>query len=241
MSKILSSFLLSCFLISPFVLFSQKRITTFGIQFKPIISSEIINTGAQTNKVNGISFTIKPNQGYSFGMVVRKGLSKQLSIESGINFSRRNFGLSIQDDSSNFRGESEFSYVIYEIPILGLVYVQMGKNSYLNTAFGTTLNFLPSDWDSFDFYFEHFSERRSWIVPSLLANIGFEYRTYDKGYLYFGFSYHRPFSSISEAGVLYKQDRIEKARSFFDISGNYLTIDLRYFFHEPPEYKKKKK
>lgn len=241
MRKILGTLLISSFFLIHSVVFSQKQITTFGLQFKPIISSEIINTGVQTNVVDGISFSIEPNQGYSFGMVVRKGFTKQLSLETGINFSRRNYNLSIRNDSNNFNGESDFSYVIYDIPILGLVYVQLGKDTYLNTAFGASLNFLPSDWDSFDFYFEHFSERRSWFVPSLLANIGFEYRTYDKGYFYLGFSYHRPFTHISRAGVLYKEDRVELARSFFDISGNYLTIDLRYFFHEPPEYRRKKK
>ena len=220
---------------------AQKGVTTIGLQFKPILSSEIINTGPQTNEVNDIAFTIDPSGGYGFGMVVRKGFTDQLSIESGINFTRRNYDLSIERADIAFTGNSDFSYVIYEIPVLGLVYVQLGEQTFLNTAFGASPNFLPSDWDSFDYYFEHFSRRESWIVPSLLANFGFEYRTREKGYFYLGFSYHRPFSRITKTGVLYKENQVELARTFFDVSGNYLTLDLRYFFHEDPELKRKKR
>lgn len=226
--------------------FSQDRVTTFGLQFKPILSSEIINTGPQFQQVGDIGFTIDPKGGYSFGMVIRKGFTKQLSLETGINYTKRNYNLTITEDSTNFRGESDFSYVIYEIPVLGLVYVQLGRQAYLNTAFGVSFDFLPSDWDTFDNYFEHYSARKSWIVPSLLANIGFEYRTQQKGFYYLGFSYHRPFSKITTAGVRYKTVddfgfSIEKERAFFDVLGNYLTIDLRYFFHEDPERKSRRR
>ena len=32
-----------------------------------------------------------------------------------------------------------------------------------------------------------------------------------------------------------RKEVIEKERAEFDILGNYLTLDLRYFFHEDPE------
>ena len=158
-----------------FGLFAQKQITTFGLQFKPILSSELINTGPQSEKVGDIGFEISPRGGYSFGMVVRKGFNEQFSLETGINYTRRNFGLNITEDSTGFSGSSDFRYIIYEIPILGLIYIQLGQNTYMNTAFGASLNFLPSDWESFDDYFIHYSQRESWVIPSLLANVGFEY------------------------------------------------------------------
>lgn len=223
-----------------FNLKAQKEVTTFGLQFKPIISSEIINTGPQTIKQGAVSFTIEPNQGYSFGMVIRRGITDQFSFESGINYTKRNFNLSLLNDTLDLDGNSKFSYVIYEIPVMGLIYVQLGENLYLNTAFGASLNFLPSSWESFDTYFNHFSQRKSWIVPSLLANMGVEYRTRKDGTFYAGFSYHRPFSELTTAGVGYIEDKLEKEAVFFDITGNYLTIDLRYFFHEDPLWKQKR-
>lgn len=221
---------------------AQQSITTFGLQFKPILSSEITNTESQFKQSGDIGFEILPRGGYSFGMVVRKGFNNQFSLETGINFTRRNFDLRITEDSSGFVGNSDFKYIIYEIPILGLIYIQLGQNTYMNTAFGVSLNFLPSDWESYEDYFIHYSQRESWIIPSLLANVGFEYRTYKSGYWYLGVSLHRPFMNLTEAGVGYTErdyTRQVKESAFFGISGNYLTIDLRYFFHEPPDWKQK--
>lgn len=221
---------------------AQQEVTTFGLQFKPILSSDLINTGAQTQKMGQIGFTIEPRSGYAFGMVVRKGLNNQFSIETGINYTERNYGLTITEDSTGFRGESDFKYVIYEIPVQALVYIRLSENTYMNTAFGLSFNFLPTDWETLGDYWQHFSQRESWIQPSLLANVGFEYRTYESGYLYLGISLHRPFNNITTAGVAFiEQDfnRIERESAFFDILGNYLTLDLRYFFHEKPRYKQR--
>jgi hypothetical protein len=81
----LAAFLLSCTVITN----AQERVTTVGLQFKPILSSEIINTGPQSQEVENISYTITPQSGYAFGMVIRKGLTKQVSIETGINYSKK--------------------------------------------------------------------------------------------------------------------------------------------------------
>ena len=222
-------------------LWAQSNITTVGIQFKPIISGELFNTGPQTQKAGQIEFTIDPSTGYAFGMVIRKGFNDQFSLETGINYTRRNYDLSIAVDSTGFVGNSDFSYVIYEIPVLGLIYVRLGERTYLNNAFGVNLNFLPSDWESFDTYFEHYSARTYWVIPALQANVGFEYRTRESGFFYAGFSFHRPFTEITRAGVLYKEDNLPKETVYFDILGNYLTLDLRYFFHEDPERKRRRR
>ena len=213
---------------------AQKKATTlFGIQFKPIFSSEIVNTGPQSNIEGRVNFNLEQKLGYGFGMVIRKELTKQLNLETGINFTQRNYDLSIQVDSINFVGLSDFRYVIYEIPIKGLVYVRMGQNTYLNASFGSTIDILPTNWDSFGTYFEHFSSRKRWILLGLMANLGFEYRTQKDGFLYLGFSFHRPFTNITTAGVLYKVDNLEQERTFFKVSGDYLTFDIKYFFNEP--------
>lgn len=221
------------FLSNSSILSAQSDKTIFGIQFKPLFSSEFLNTGPQEDTKGEIEFNLEQKIGYSFGMVIRKELTKQLNLETGINFTQRNYDLSINVDSINFTGVSDFRYVIYEIPLKGLVYVRTGQNTYLNGAFGTVFNILPTDWDSFGTYYEHFSQRRRWILVGLIANLGFEYRTEKDGYFYLGFSYQRPFTNITTAGVLYKVDNLEQERTFFEVSGDYLTFDLRYFFNEP--------
>ena len=214
--------------------FSQKDVTTVGLQIKPIVPANYLNTGEQNQSLNGIDFTIAPQVGYSFGMVVRKGFTEQLSLETGINYTRRNYDLTIIDQENNFIGESDYRYIIYEVPLLGLVYIRLSEKAYMNVALGGALDLLPTNWQSYDDYFQHRSWRNSWIVTSLLANVGFEYRTRNKGYLYFGASFHRPFANITQAVVQYNYfDKKEIVG--FDINGNYLTLDFRYFFHENPE------
>jgi hypothetical protein len=222
--------------------FAQERVTTVGVQFKPILSSSFINTGPQSQEIEDINYTITPGSGYAFGMVIRKGLTKSISLETGINYTRKSFDLRITDDFSVLDIEDQFSYIMFEIPVTGLIYVQLGRKLFLNTSFGVAADFLPSDWDSGNSQYYHRSFRDYWVVPSLLANVGFEYRTEKDGYFYLGFSYKRPFTNITTAkvGIIDPNQQIIK-QSSFDILGNYLTLDLRYFFHENPEQKPSRK
>lgn len=224
-------FSLLAFFVFSYSLFSQKDVTTVGLQIKPIIPSSYLNTGVITESLNDINFSIDQQLGYSFGMLIRRGYTEQISLEFGINYTRRNYDLKIEDVGNNFVGESEFTYIIYEIPIQGLVYIRMTDELYMNVAMGAAFDILPTDWESSDYYFGHLSRKKSWLIPALLANVGFEYRTRNKGYFYLGASFHRPFMDITQAVVLYEHyDRREIVG--MDVNGNYLTVDLRYFFHE---------
>ena len=74
---------LPCVLICAFSLFlasstfAQERVTTIGIQLKPILSSSIINTGPQNQEIEDINYTITPKSGYAFGMVIKKVLQNR--------------------------------------------------------------------------------------------------------------------------------------------------------------------
>lgn len=218
----------------PGVLFSQKDVTNFGLQIKPIIPSNYLNTGTVNTTRDGIGFTIEPQTGYSFGMVIRQGYTDQISLEFGINYTKRNYDLIIEDEKNSFRGKSDFSYIIYEFPIQGLVYIRLSEELFMNVAMGGALDILPTNWKSSDYYFGHLSHKTSWIVPALLANVGFEYRTRKDGYFYLGASFHRPFKDITRADVKYIQYEHQDKNTIVGMymNGNYLTIDFRYFFHE---------
>lgn len=219
---------------------AQYDVPQLGLQYKPIISADVIGTGSESIQSGNINFQLQPSNGYSFGMLIRQKVSKQINIETGINYTKRNFDLTISNDTSGFVGNSDFSYIIYELPVTALVFVQVGELTYLNSALGVSFNFLPSDWESFDGYFTHFSNRESWIIPSLLANFGAEYRSRQGGTFYTGLSFHLPFSSFTVAGVGYRENNLELENAFFDVSGNYFTIDFRYYFKEDPSWKQKR-
>ena len=224
---------------------AQENVTTIGIQFKPTVPSRFFGTGAESAENNQLTVINDPEFGMNLGMVVRRGITKNWSFETGITFIQRNYKLSFfhpdlfEDVSINYR------FIGYEIPLQGMVYVRLGENLYMNASGGMSLDIYPTDIEGFadtrrdtlrfDFYQQTF--RRNWLQVALLVNYGFEYRTKDKGYFYFGASFHRPFSEIATT-----QARMElntfPTRVSYQINGSYLTFDFRYFFHEDPERKK---
>lgn len=236
--KSLYCFLLFFFLFLSEVASSQDNIITVGIQYKPIFSSNFFNTGPVNETKEGVNFEIAPESGFCAGMIIRKGFTKTISLESGINYVKRNFNLNITD--SGFTGNSGFGIVGYEIPVLGLIFIQLSDEIFMDAALGMSLDFYASDVRTNDYYFNHYSAYQSWFSPSLLANLGWEYRTAKSGYFYLGASYHRPFESIYRSFVQYIPNPNPEDQAIMDLQGNYLTLDLRYFFHSDPQKRKKK-
>lgn len=228
--------------------FAQPKIITFGLQYKPLVPSRFFRSGEINFGDNGINYSIAPKLSYSGGMVIRKGLNNIFSVESGINFVRRNFDLNVNNGLNSFSSKNEFTIIGYEIPTLALVFVQLGDRMFMDAAFGASLDFFPSDVGTNEYYYaqdvqvQHVSvrNRNRWIQPALLANLGYEYRTPNSGYFYFGSSFHRPFAYSYQANVKYISGNFTD-KAFAELSGNYLTFDFRYFFHQDPEKPKSKK
>ena len=77
--------------------------------------------------------------------------------------------------------------------------------------------------------------RKNGGYQALLANIGMEYRTEEKGHYYFGTSLHRPWKAIGKVSPEYddKTNIFNDDTEFsLDLLGNFVTIDFRYFFAE---------
>lgn len=226
---------------------AQENVTTLGVQFKPTVPSRLFGTGAVSAQNNQLSVVNDPEFGMNLGMIVRRGITKNWSFETGITFIQRNYKLSFFHPLLTEDVHINYRFIGYEIPVQGLIYVRLGENLYMNASGGMSLDIYPTDVEGFadtrsdtlrfDFVLQ--TLRRNWMQVSLLANYGFEYRTKESGYFYFGASFHRPFSEIATG-----QARMElntfPTRVSFDLSGSYLTFDLRYFFHEDPERKRTK-
>lgn len=216
---------------------AQKRVLTAGFQFKPIFTSNFLKTGPIDIDQDTVRFNIKQKFGYCLGMVVRYGITNTVSFETGINYVKRNFDLSVATDTVSEEGD--FGIVGYEIPLKGLVFIQLAEKVYMNGGTGISLDFYPSDIFTQGDYYKHLGLRRRLMTPSYLANLGFEYRTENSGYIYVGASFHRSFKDIFTSYLQY--DPIEQGpRAETLLSGNYLTVDLRYFFHDTPIEKKYK-
>ncbi len=225
---------------------AQEGVATFGVQFRPLIPNEFVDFGPVTQEGEELIATWTPKVSLNFGMVVRYGFTQNFSIESGINLVRRNYNLSMEAVEEGVSGEIDFAFVGYEIPIQALYYVQLGEHLWMNASGGLSLDMYPSNTfsagslqqDSTFYDFEQFTSRNSWLQMAVQANYGFEWRTKDQGYFYLGVTYHQPFSNmaIGEAKFFWNEAIL---REFGELSGNYLTLDLRYFFHEDPDRRKR--
>ncbi|MBI3503121.1 MAG: hypothetical protein HY063_15145 [Bacteroidetes bacterium] len=233
--KILFFFLI--FSLSHFLTcFSQENIFTAGFQYKPIFPSAFFSTATNSVSQNGIDFSISQKFGYCAGMVLRRGITKRFSFETGINYVKRNYSLSITD--TTFTGNSDFAIIGYEIPLQGLIFIQLGKKLYMNSSAGISWDMYPSNVKTADSYFNHYAARHFLFQSSVLANVGYEFRTVKSGYFYIGGSYHLPFSYFYLSAIEYTP---QKEITHMKLRGNYLTLDFRYFFHEDPLKPKKKK
>ncbi len=227
---------------------AQQKIITVGLQYKPLVPSKFFRSGDINFGDNNIDYSILPKMSFSGGMVIRRGFTKNFSLESGINFVRRNYDLKVENKDVSFAALKNFSIVGYEIPTLGLVFIRLGEKIFMDAAFGASVDFFPSDVGTSEYYVSNDIKIESiavrnhnrWIQASLLANLGYEYRTEKHGYFYFGSSFHRPFSYNYLSTVKYTNGTFSE-KAAVEITGNYLTFDFRYFFHQDPQKPKVKK
>ena len=217
---------------------SQENVTTVGFQIKPIIETGIIGDGSFLIDQTPLNVQVNPETGMSFGMIIRRGLTKNISIEGGINRVNRNFKYLFRDEEIDFEQSLDFGYINYEIPLKALVFVQLGDKLYLNNSLGPSIDMYASDVTSGDVFLQQVTRRGAWAKIALEANLGLEYRTRKSGYIYLGATYHNPFSNVARSSIRYR-DPISQTERYvsFDLDGGYLTLDIKYYFHEPPERK----
>lgn len=225
------------FFLLSFSAFSQehkKGETLFGIEFKFLVPISILNAGPQELGNDSIAIKINSDRGYAFGAIIRHNFSKMFTLETGIRVTKRYFPI---DFSQKNTGQSESSSIelnMYEIPVQWLLYIRLGEQFYMNTLFGVSLNFYPSDVTKTESNYSYYFLRKSWIHASILASVGFEYRTKKSGYLYLGASILRPFTEIGTLYFSYYHDGVTSNDVNFNtlVSGTYLSVDLRYFFNK---------
>ena len=229
-----SKLILAFFFLVALSVKSQVTKSTFGVQYKPIIPAAFFNSSEIIKSSGSYDFNLNPKYSNSFGMVIRHKINATFSIESGLNYTERNFNLVINNSNINLDDFTNFGMRSYELPIQLLAYVQTSEYWYVNVAFGISHNVLASDilsyGEKYQNYFQN-TNRKNGGYQALLANIGMEYRTEEKGHYYFGTSLHRPQKAIGKVFPEYSNFNKDKEFSL-DLLGNFVTLDFRYFFAE---------
>lgn len=215
---------------------AQQGVTTFGLQVKPVIPFSFFEPVTRLED-GALASTLELKGGLAFGMVVRTGLTKAISLEAGIDQITRRYDVRLTNDTNAYSGRAQIRFVGYEVPVLCLVYIRLGERTWMNNALGFSVDLYPSNavknFDVSQVYFY----RRNWAELGVVGNIGVEYRTERSGYFYIGGTFHRPFDDMALAEVIWS-DKYQGYRSYSMtkfLDGSYLTVDLRYFFHEDPD------
>lgn len=218
---------------------AQRGVTTLGLQVKPVLAVDYFDPEVTAQREH-LRFSVALQGGIAYGMSVRVGLGRMLSLETGLGQIQRRYRFSAVNDTSGFDRSGSFRYIGYELPLAALVYLRLGERTWMNTAIGASLDFYPSDAQTMLGTGEAgiYVFRRNWAQAGVLGNIGFEYRTDRSGYFYLGATYHRPFADMAQADLTYTYFGPPAVRRFnaqVPLSGTYLTIDFRYYFHEDPD------
>mgnify|MGYP006144392587 CR=1 FL=1 len=234
--KIVLFFIFCLFLIQGTAQKTKKARTIddrfFGIQVKPIIPINYFGMEPILLEDTIASFGIYNKASYSMGMVMRRNFTDKLSLETGINYVRRNFLITSYESARDTSDRSKFGFVNYEIPVQFLIYIRLSKELFMNVSSGFAFNFYASSVQSSgeNFLIQHLSLKKYWMFPSFLTNLGFEYRTPKKGSFYIGASLVNPFDVIMESRINYYYTNNLFRQYSTNIKGSYFTVDLRYFF-----------
>jgi hypothetical protein len=237
------SLLFSAVMITSSLLAQQPKVkkdrfpSYFGLAVSPIFPNNFVGSKTATFKDSTSTMTTTFNQktGIMFGASVRIGITKLISIETGIYQIRRNFDVSMSVPDSNVYGNKTLGFVNYDIPINALVYVQLAEQWYMNASLGFSINQYPTDVrDSIlpggKNYLEMQGRRVERTHFSSNAGIGFEYRTKKAGTFYLGAAGKITFRPIMlGVGIMHQTGTSNRLVSVGRINGGYFSIDFRYY------------
>jgi len=223
----------------------QKVFVTAGPEVNLILPTDF---GSDNRGFYGDTMAIfKPSVSFRLGGNVRFDFSKRFSLQTGLYYVQRVYNVEIGIADADHNGmttrlaQQRLTYTGFEIPVMGLIYVQLGRNWFMNNLVGFSADFFPSSVQDTAQGYRIYGGRYSWIVPSVKVAIGFEARTNNAGYFYLGGQFHRPLIPIFE-GLVQKQDQAGSSlwgsnSVSADVSGTYFSIDFKYFL--PPGKKNK--
>ncbi len=212
----------------------EKFPSYFGLQVRPIFPTQFIGSSITELTKGEFSSTITQKMGYSFGGTVRSGFTKLISLETGINFTQRNFDIAMSVVDSGVFATNHISFISYDIPLNALIYIQLDPHFFMNASMGAALTYKPSNVGVLTLPGSYHSFTHTGKVSrkgglDLNANIGFEYRTEKSGFFYIGGSARVPLKPLFDIIAQYKYQGY-KNTIYGEIDGSYLALDFKYFF-----------
>lgn len=217
----------------------------FGIVASPVIPNNFIGAvHTEFLDSSGSMTTDFHNKwGFTFGATIRIGLSKNISIETGISQVRRIYNVGISIPDSNIYASKKLAFINYDVPINALFYVKLTEKWFADASLGVSITHYPSDvQDSMlpeakkAIFIQ--GRRTASTYFAFNAGIGFEYRTEKAGTFFLGFGAKVPFKQpLFGVSILRQSGTSKELFAYKPLSAGYFTLDFRYFIPTP---KKKK-
>ncbi|MFM6946078.1 MAG: outer membrane beta-barrel protein [Flavobacteriales bacterium] len=165
----------------------------FGFQYRTILPMQQMQSGLQSFSDSVLKADIQPQGGYTFGGIVRYGLSNLISIETGLYYNQRNYQINATRTDSAISVDQRLRFVQFEVPIQGLIAIQLSKQFYANAALGASILYKPSSVASYVNPYDKHEFRQVGLVDindklgfDLRASAGFEWRDKKAGVFYLG-------------------------------------------------------
>lgn len=165
----------------------------FGFHYRAILPMQQMQSGIQNFADSVLQCSIQPTNGYTFGGIVRYGLTDLISIETGLYYNQRNYQINATRTDSAISVEQRFRFVQFEVPIQGLIAIKLSKQIYANAALGASLLYKPSSVATYINPYDKHEFRQVGLVDindklgfDLRASAGFEFRDKKLGVFYIG-------------------------------------------------------
>ena len=215
---------------------SNRVPSYFGIQYQSVIPNDLIGQTSLSMTNESFSSSIQQRLGYSMGSTVRFGITDLIAFETGINFTKRNFDITMELPDSNLVVSDQPSFIEYNIPLNCLIYIKMSKEWYANASLGLAVTYKPSSIGRqinpeglHSFIYDGYVDFRKKVGADFNGNVGFEYRTRKSGFFYLGGSVRIPFSPLFIILTKYQYQGYDLV-NLDEFNGSYLSVDLKYFF-----------
>ncbi len=242
MKKIITLLFIATSLCSYAQIKHKKKLPTyFGIEFSPVFPTAFI--GEKTLTLNQpiddpfkLSTTITQKMGFSIGGTVRASFTKFIALETGLNYTKRNFDISMSLPDSAISANTTLGFIQYSLPINALFYIKLDEKWYMDASLGFGVNFSPTNVGKTTqpqkkqvFYHLGYVEKK--VGFDLNANLGFELRTEKKGFFYLGGSARIPLQPLFHLYMQYSYETSATQKVLQgEVDGSFLAIQLKYFF-----------
>lgn len=208
----------------------------FGIQSRVVLPSDFLGPTTTLLANEGFKSSLTQTTGFSYGALIRADYTENITVECGINYIQRQFNakMSYSDSVENVSDTNKLTFINYELPITGIVKIQLAKNIFSLVGLGPSFTYKPTNVALIDLpggkhTFYHSGSIRKFGID-LNAQAGFELRTKKNGFFYIGGGVKVPTSYLFNWGGKYaQQGSSESLIDFQKTNGAFLSIDLRYY------------